>query len=152
MDDYLNAEASIARTIRGGFRDKSGTDAPESTNNSGDDGYQYVNDQQDPNVNSSDSPKKGLEKQNSLAEQFNDQSISFEDRELHRANVRKDIHMYFQRAKMQIMEHVARGIVFKLVYGTSNLMTRYMVRKLNISIVFIYINCKIVKYIAHFSF
>ncbi len=134
MDDYLNAEASIARTIRGGFRDKSGTDAPDVTNNSTDDGYQYVNDQQDPNTNSNDSPKKGIERQKSLAEQLNDQSISFEDRELHRANVRKDIHMYFQRAKMQIMEHVARGIVFKLVYGTSNLLTRHMVRKANINL------------------
>lgn len=121
MDDYLNAEASIARTIRGGFRDKSGTD--DSTTNSTDDSYQYVQDQSEPSLNGTGRPK-------SFVEKLNDQSISFEDRELHRANVRKDIHMYFQRAKMQIMEHVARGIVFKLVYGTSNLMTRYMVSKI----------------------
>ncbi len=134
----MSAEASIARTIQGGFRDKStrsrrkdddnledtsSTDSIASFGNGGKGKETYVYaDQQDKLI--VPIQKDQVQVQRSRNQ---DDDMSFEDADIHRANVKRDVEAYFDGAKRQIMEHVSRGIVYKLVYGTSNKMSEFMV-------------------------
>lgn len=120
----MDAEASIARTIRGGFRDKN---------------YHYQKDQEGDDANAKSCASSVTDLHNgsnadiaegpyNKQEMINTMNESFEDAARHRAMVKRDVQLYFNQAKLQIMEHVAKGIVFKLVYGTSNRMTEFMVK------------------------
>lgn len=141
MEDYLNAEASIARTIQGGFRDKStrrqrkdndsfedtSSSASNSSFSNGGDGEKetYIYADQPEKLSVPIKSDQGLVQSSRYQDAMED--ISFEDADIHRANVKRDVELYFDGAKRQIMEHVSRGIVYKLVYGTSNKMSEFMV-------------------------
>lgn len=146
LEDYLSAEASIARTIQGGFRDKSTRsrrglydnfdDASSTASNSsfgngggggGGETYAYADQLAVPNKKEQGQVQRPRSQ---------DDDLSFEDADIHRANVKRDVEAYFDGAKRQIMEHVSRGIVYKLVYGTSNKLSEFMVS-------FLYFGCLI---------
>lgn len=120
LKDYLNAEACIARRIKDKeFRNKVHNNEGRDSHDDGDDDREYFQ-----NGGGSSS---GEESDNETGAGFQAKSFQYEGRTQHRKKVREEVREYFDVAKRDILEHVAKGITYKLIYGVSDEIGKFMV-------------------------